>query len=52
MTFCILFFSILVNPLTGEMIGSPGIFVPEDKPVVRPTPGSRVPPGGYTTPLW
>merc|ERR1712179_161476 len=41
-----------VNPLTGEMIGSPGMFVQEEKPVVQRTPGSRVPPGGYSTPLW
>merc|ERR1712223_387190 len=41
-----------VNPLTGEMIGSPGMFVQEDKPVVQRTPGARVPPGGYSTPLW
>merc|ERR1719471_2384794 len=32
-----------VNPLTGEMIGSPGMFVQEEKPVVQRTPGSRVP---------
>merc|ERR1711997_1386301 len=42
-----------VNPLTGELIGCPGVVVPteeEKKPVVRsPT---RVPPGGYSTPLW
>jgi len=42
------------NPLTGEMIGSPGSFIPEEKPVpyAERTPGTRIPPGGYTTPLW
>ena len=47
-------FLISVNPLTGEMIGSPGSFIPEEKPVpyAERTPGTRIPPGGYTTPLW
>merc|ERR1711981_1117382 len=42
-----------VNPLTGELIGCPGVVVPtadEKKPVVRSA--TRVPPGGYSTPLW
>jgi len=47
-------FKASVNPLTGEMIGSPGSFIPEEKPVpyAERTPGTRIPPGGYTTPLW
>eukprot|EP00093_Oithona_nana_P007142 07142.XXX_174017_181369_1 [CDS] Oithona nana genome sequencing. len=38
-----------VNPLTGELVGCPGVIIPEEKPVRSTT---RVPPGGYTTPLW
>merc|ERR1712122_130880 len=38
-----------VNPLTGELIGCPGVVIPEEKPARSTT---RVPPGGYTTPLW
>jgi len=41
-----------VNPLTGEIIGTPGSFIPDEQPVVQRTPGSRIPPGGYSTPLW
>ena len=41
-----------VNPLTGELIGCPGVSAPiEEKPVVVRS-NTRVPPGGYSTPLW
>ena len=45
-------FCISVNPLTGELIGCPGAFVPDDTPKKAPKSSTRVPPGGYTTPLW
>merc|ERR1712107_739284 len=32
-----------VNPLTGEIIGTPGSFIPDEQPVVQRTPGSRIP---------
>jgi len=45
-----------VNPLTGELIGCPGVVVPapQEQGFVTPKPriATRVPPGGYTTPLW
>ena len=45
-------FIFAVNPLTGELIGCPGAFVPEEPKMVAPRSNTRVPPGGYTTPLW
>ena len=44
--------SVSVNPLTGDLIGVAGPIVPveEPRPVARPS--NRIPPGGYTTPLW
>ena len=48
--------SFSVNPLTGELIGCPGVVVPapQEQGFVTPKPriATRVPPGGYTTPLW
>ena len=45
-----------VNPLTGELIGCPGVVVAEEPAaaaVVTPQrPRNRIPPGGYSTPLW
>merc|ERR1711981_1113703 len=45
-----------VNPLTGELIGCPGVIIPapQEQGFVTPKPriATRVPPGGYTTPLW
>merc|ERR1711874_469034 len=45
-----------VNPLTGQLIGCPGVVVPapQEQGFVTPKPriATRVPPGGYTTPLW
>jgi hypothetical protein len=42
-----------VNPLTGELIGCPGVIVSDEPITVTPQrPKGRVPPGGFTTPLW
>merc|ERR1711974_293326 len=41
-----------VNPLTGQLIGCPGVVVPEEKKPVVTNRATRVPPGGYSTPLW
>lgn len=42
-----------VNPLTGELIGCPGVIVAEPLAVTPQRPKSgRVPPGGFSTPLW
>lgn len=56
------FFLHVVNPLTGELIGNFGYGVEAkddegDQSVpaaaqVTPVKSSRVPPGGYSTPLW
>lgn len=42
--------------MTGELIGMPGVVV-SDEPVATPIstparPRTRVPPGGFSTPLW
>merc|ERR1739844_608770 len=45
-----------VNPLTGELVGCPGVVVPapQEQGFVTPKPriATRVPPGGFSTPLW
>lgn len=52
----ILYFFLSVNPLTGELVGCPGVIVSEPAPVAAATPQrqktGRVPPGGFSTPLW
>jgi hypothetical protein len=41
---------LLVNPITGEVLGEEGMPPQPAKPkMVKP---NRVPPGGHCTPLW
>jgi hypothetical protein len=47
-----------VNPVTGEEIGQPGQFFTPQREHAPPQPVSqdrlknRIPPGGFSTPLW
>lgn len=47
-----------VNPVTGEVIGTPGTFFTPEREHAPPQPVSqerlknRVPPGGFSSPLW
>jgi hypothetical protein len=44
-----------VNPVTGELIGQPGqFFTPgrDETPPQAVKRSNRIPPGGYSTPLW
>ena len=51
----------LVNPVTGEEIGQPGQFYTPPREHAAPSPQSigsqerfknRIPPGGFSSPLW
>ena len=48
----------IVNPVTGEEIGQPGQFFTPQREHAPPQPVSqdrlknRIPPGGFSTPLW
>ena len=45
----------IVNPVTGEVIGQPGTFFTpgRDSTPAQPVKRSnRIPPGGFSTPLW
>ena len=49
---------VIVNPVTGEEIGQPGQFFTPQREHAPPQPVSqdrlknRIPPGGFSTPLW
>ena len=51
-------FFLIVNPVTGEEIGQPGQFFTPQREHAPPQPVSqdrlknRIPPGGFSTPLW